>query len=52
MENSNQECCPKFDPTPWDNKILNWDKKRFIKTRVFALFYYPINFGSKMKKFD
>lgn len=41
-----QECCPKFDPKPWDNKEFKWDKKRFIKDKVFTLFYMPLNFGS------
>jgi len=40
------ECCPKFDPTPWDNKILKWKNKKFIKDKVFTVFYMPINFGA------
>lgn len=43
-------CCPKFDPTPWDDKTFEWDNKKFIKDKVFTLFYMPINFGSVMKK--
>ncbi len=39
------ECCPKFDPMPWDGKILEWNNKRFIKDSVFTLFYMPVNFG-------
>jgi dipeptide/tripeptide permease len=44
------ECCPKFNPEPWDGKILEWQDKKFIKEKVFTLFYIPINFGSVMKK--
>ena len=44
--NNKTECCPKFDPTPWDEKILEWNNKRFIKDKVFTLFYIPLNFGS------
>ena len=44
------ECCPKFDPVPWDGKILEWSNKRFIKGKVFTLFYMPINFGSVIVK--
>lgn len=40
------ECCPKFNPTPWDDKIFSWNEKKFIKGNVFTLFYMPINFGS------
>ncbi|HOZ36606.1 MAG TPA: hypothetical protein PLR18_02130 [bacterium] len=50
MNNQNQECCPKFDPAPWDGKILDWDKKRFIKGKVFTLFFMPINFGKVIVK--
>jgi len=48
--NKNEECCPKFDPTNWDNKIFEWDNKKFVKDKVFTLFYMPINFGSVIKK--
>jgi len=40
------ECCPKFNPTPWDGKMIEWHYKKFIKDKVFTLFYMPINFGS------
>jgi hypothetical protein len=43
-------CCPRFDPVPWDGKIFDWQAKRFIKDRVFTLFYVPLNFGSAMKR--
>jgi hypothetical protein len=45
MANQKTECCPKFNPEPWDGKIVEWDNKKFIKDKVFTLFYMPINFG-------
>jgi len=48
--NKEQECCPKFNPAPWDNKEFSWENKMFIKDKVFTLFYMPINFGSVMKR--
>ena len=39
------ECCPKFNPKPWDGKTLQWKNKKFIKDKVFTLFYIPMNFG-------
>jgi len=48
--NKNEECCPKFDPALWDNKIFEWDNKKFVKDKVFTLFYMPINFGSVIRK--
>jgi hypothetical protein len=31
-------CCPKFEPAPWDEKVFNWENKKFIKDSVFTLF--------------
>ncbi|MBA4410404.1 MAG: hypothetical protein Q8S54_16810 [Bacteroidota bacterium] len=49
---SDQICCPEFDPIPWDDKTFEWKNKLFIKDKVFTLFYMPMNFGSVMKRFD
>jgi hypothetical protein len=46
------ECCPKFDPIPWDDKSFEWANKKFIKDKVFTLFYMPLNFGGVMKRLD
>ncbi len=40
------ECCPPFDPAPWDEKVFTWKDKCFVKDRVFSLFYMPMNFGA------
>jgi len=48
--NNQQECCPRFDPAPWDGKTFEWDNKKFIKDKVFTLFYIPLNFGSIITK--
>ena len=45
-------CCPPFDPTNWDDKIIEWENKKFIRDSVCTFFYMPLNFGSVMKKFD
>lgn len=55
MEVKNQknfECCPPFDPTPWDDKLLEWEDKKFVKDHVFTFFHMPMNFGSVMKRLD
>jgi hypothetical protein len=51
-QSQNIECCPKFDPSIWDDKFFEWNNKKFIKGKVFTLFYIPMNFGSVMKKLD
>lgn len=52
MTNKNQstECCPKVDPAPWDGKTFEWKDKKFIKDKVFTLFYMPMNFGAVIKR--
>ncbi|HAU98768.1 MAG: hypothetical protein UX04_C0002G0060 [Microgenomates group bacterium GW2011_GWF2_45_18] len=44
------ECCPKFDPAPWNEKTFHWDNKKFIQDRVRTFFYIPLNFGSVMTR--
>ena len=50
--NPTSTCCPEFDPIQWDDKILEWDHKKFIRDSVFTFFFMPVNFGSIMKKLD
>lgn len=50
--NHSFECCPPFEPTPWDDQLINWQDKKFIKDKVFTLFYMPMNFGTVMKRLD
>jgi len=45
-------CCPRFDPAPWDDRIIEWNNKKFIQDRVFTFFYMPISFGKVMKRLD
>jgi len=49
---SNLICCPEFDTIPWDDQTVIWENKKFIKDKVFTLFYMPVNFGQVMKRFD
>jgi hypothetical protein len=49
----NQEiCCPEFNPAPWEEQTLQWENKKFIRDKVFTLFYMPLNFGKVMKRLD
>ena len=49
---TNFDCCPEFDPIPWDDRTFNWENKKFIKDKVCTLFYMPMNFGQVMKRLD
>src|SRR5512135_872699 len=44
------ECCPKFDPGPWDDQQVTWENKLFLKDRVRSFLHIPLNFGSVMKR--
>jgi hypothetical protein len=44
------ECCPPFDPNPWQDKVVTWDKKLFLQDRVRSFLHIPLNFGAVMKR--
>ena len=46
------DCCPPFDPGPWDNQVKNWENKTFIRERVATFLYMPLNFGGVMRRLD
>lgn len=43
-------CCPRFDPTGWDEKTFEWDNKLFIKGRVRTFLFMPIGYGRVMTR--
>jgi hypothetical protein len=47
---ASDECCPRFDPAPWDEKEIGWRDKRFVKDRVTSFLHIPLNFGAVMKR--
>jgi hypothetical protein len=49
---NDQECCPPFDPSKWDNKMVEWYNKPFIKDKVFTIMYMPVGFGKVMRRLD
>jgi hypothetical protein len=44
------DCCPKFDPAPWDEKELSWENRCFLKDRVRCFLHIPLNFGAVMRR--
>lgn len=44
------ECCPRFEPGPWDGKVVSWENKRFLKDRVLSFLHIPLNFAAVMKR--
>lgn len=43
-------CCPRFDPKPWQEKEIVWDKKLFILDHIKSFMHIPMNFGKVMVK--
>lgn len=43
-----RECCPKFDPAPWQERWVALDGKRFVRDRVRSFLRIPLNFGAVM----
>lgn len=50
--NNEKQCCPPFIAEPWDDKILEWNDRKFIRDRVKTFFFMPIGFGKVMKRLD
>jgi len=52
QETMDDICCPKIDSTQWEDKIFQWENKRFVKDHVCTFFFMPINFGQVMRRLD
>lgn len=50
MSDNAGQCCPRFDPAPWNEKELEWNNKRFVKDRVISFLHIPLNFGAVMRR--
>lgn len=44
------ECCPRFDPAPWDGQEHRWQERLFVKDRVRSVLSIPLNFGRVMTR--
>jgi hypothetical protein len=45
-----EECCPRFEPAPWDDQVITWEEKLFLQDRVVSFLRIPLNFGAVMKR--
>ena len=45
-----KECCPKFDPAPWQERRVALDGKKFVQDRVRSFLRIPLNFGAVMAR--
>lgn len=49
-EPTSHRCCARFDPAPWQDRVLTWENKRFLRARVTSFLHVPLNFGTVMKR--
>lgn len=49
-DNSETDCCARFEPEGWDQQELVFQDKPFVKAKTFSLFHIPINMGSVITK--
>ena len=50
MDRSETGCCPKFDPSGWDEEAFELDERLFARATTRSLFHIPLNIGSVFKK--
>ena len=44
------ECCPRFDPSLWDEREVVWTDKPFLREQVRSFLRMPINMGAAFKR--
>lgn len=50
MDKSKTGCCPRFDPTGWDNEEFEFRERPFVRSTTFNFMHIPLNIGSVIKK--
>jgi len=40
--NETTQCCPKFNPEPWDEKEITWKDKLFVKDSMIQFMHMPL----------
>ena len=43
-------CCPRFNPQGWDNQVLHFVEKPFVRATTLSIFHISINMGSVFTK--
>ena len=50
MDNSETDCCPKFEPDAWNEKTFKIKDLLFVKAKTRSFLYIPLNMNSVMTK--
>lgn len=46
----NEVCCPRPMPELWNDNVLEWNNKKFIKGNVKTFMFMPLDFGKEMTR--
>jgi hypothetical protein len=49
-ETTARQCCPIFNPEPWQEKTITWDNKIFVTDHVKSFLHIPLNMNQIMIK--
>jgi hypothetical protein len=50
MDNSETGCCPRFDPTGWDEGEFEFQERPFVRATTVNFMHIPLNMGSVVTK--
>jgi hypothetical protein len=50
LDNSETGCCPRFDPTGWNNEEFEFHERPFVRSTTINFMHIPLNMASMMKK--
>lgn len=50
MDTSETGCCPRFDPSGWDEETFELDERLFARVMTRSFLHIPLNIGSVFKK--
>jgi hypothetical protein len=50
LENSETGCCPRFDPSPWDEREFEFRDRLFVRDRTVNFLHIPLNMGAMVKR--
>ena len=50
INNSETDCCPKFQPELWDEKVFELNNLLFVKIQTKSFLYIPLNMDKIMTK--
>lgn len=49
-DNAETGCCAKVDRNLWDNRVLEWKDKLFLRDHMRSFLHVPLNFGSVISR--